>query len=293
MSGFYLTFILCLLSASSRVLLKKGFANATPTTGTAVSILIGFIFLAMIAIPKIIINFHTLNYQGLLMFLGIGTIAPPLVRFLSYTGIDRIGASRADPLRSTQPIFAIIIGSLLMSELPTWKVWLATFFIIVGTYVLTRPRKGHISKTENKKDYLYPLGAALVAGFIMVARKYSMQFVLDPAIAAFTSASSALVVFGVYLLLTGKKQKIELNKSSMKYLVIAGTLTALTDVLDLFILKISEVKIVAPLLGTIPLFVILLSSIFLKKEEVVSAKTWIGATLIMVGVQFVFYEVKL
>jgi drug/metabolite transporter (DMT)-like permease len=54
---------------------------------------------------------HSLTMKGLIFFALIGTVAPPIVRYLTYLGIDKLGPARSDPIRSLTPFFAIVFAS--------------------------------------------------------------------------------------------------------------------------------------------------------------------------------------
>jgi drug/metabolite transporter (DMT)-like permease len=49
------------------------------------------------------------------------------VRFLCYTGIVRLGASRAGPLRGMTPLFAVAIAYVALRERLGWALYLASF----------------------------------------------------------------------------------------------------------------------------------------------------------------------
>ena len=291
MTGYLLTLFLCLITASSRVLLKKGMRDSNPLTGMTYSLLIGVLFLGIYAVPRMISQWQDLQLKGLLIFIGIGFIAPPVVRYLTYVGIDKIGASRSDPLRSVQPLFALVFSGFFLKEQVSILIWIAACMILAGAFLISRQNNSVHEKKYSKFDLLYPLLAALIAGVITNYRKYGMSFLPDPIIAAFVAAFSALIVFSTFLLITGKYKQIVLTKDSKKFFLISGGLTAFTDILDLWALQLSQVQIVAPLLGATPLFVVLLSSLFLKKEESIGLKTWLGAGLIFVAIQLILYQV--
>ena len=290
MFSFLITLLLCLISASSRVFLKKGFNQSNPVSGMVSSLWIGFLFLAAFAVPQIIIHLDDILFywKGLVFFAGIGLIAPPIVRYLTYIGIDRLGVSRADPMRSVQPVFALVFSGLVLQEKLSPAIWIATFIILYGV-ILISTNSFYFKFKFFDANNLYPLTAAILAGLVTNLRKMGIEILPYPLVGAFIASLSALIVFLLFVKI--KKYKVSLEGSSKKFFLISGFLTALTDVLDLVVLQVSKVSIVAPLLAATPLFVVLLSALFLKKEEKLSFKTILGAVLIFIGVQLVFREV--
>lgn len=290
MHGVLLTLLLCFITASSRIFLKKGLKHSNALTGMVVSIVIGFLFLAALALPKLILAEVELDVKGVIIFALIGLVAPPIVRLLTYIGIDRVGVTRADPIRSAQPFFAILIAGLLLGENPGYKIWIATILIFTGVYILSRRQSVAEEKKYSNTDFLYPFLAALLAGAIAVARKYGMGFMLDPIVAAFIAATSAVFAFSLYLLIAKKISALKFDKKYWPFFLIAGVLTGITDIIDLMVLKISDIKIVAPLLASTPAFSVILGALFLKEEEVVTKYTWIGTVLIILAIQLIFWE---
>lgn len=288
--GAVYTLILCLVSALSRILLKKGMRDSTPLTGMVVSLVVGFAALGLVVAPKIVSGGVRWDPRGVLMFAAIGLVAPPLVRLLTYIGIHRLGASRCDPIRSTQPFFAILFALLLVGERAGPRIWAATALLFLGVLILSRDRGRQASFSPS--DLLFPLGAAILAGAVMVLRKMGIAWLPDPAVAAFIAATSAVVVFGGFLAATGKWRALRLDRRAFAFFFLAGLLTALTDILDLLALSLTDVRIVAPLMCATPLFVLVLARLFLRDQERVTLRTWSGAGAILAGVQIILWTAK-
>ena len=110
-SATTLTLCICFLTAISRVLLKLGFEKSNPLTGMVVSVVIGCLMLDSAAL--IFSNPNDYSWNGVLFFAGIGIVAPPVVRYLTYLGVHTLGAARSDPVRSLTPFFAILFCAAL------------------------------------------------------------------------------------------------------------------------------------------------------------------------------------
>ena len=229
---------------------------------------------------------QTFSLKGAFFFAAIGFVAPPIVRYLTYIGVEKLGASRSDPIRSLTPLFAIAFAFIFFGEAFNYSSLWACLLIIAGTYFLSKD--GH-SKDQDLslfqvKDLWYPFIAAIIAGIVSNLRKIGMSMEISSLAAATTAATSAIVVFGIFLTYKKNYKKIIFNKFSIKYLVVTGLLVCMTDILDLVTLKNSKVSTVAPLLATTPLFVIFFSFIFLKNVEKITKNLIIGALFIFTGV---------
>lgn len=289
MTAAILTMVLCLISAISRIFLKKGLRTSNAITGMVMSIVIGAVALGLAAVffspwPE------NADWRGFAFFAMIGVVAPPVVRYLTYIGIDRLGASRSDPARSLTVFFAIFFAILFLGEPLDLRILVGAAFIFAGVVLLSRPDKvsPEQTRTWEPKDLMYPIGAAVLAGAVANMRKYGATLLDAPVVAAAVAAMSAVVVFGLFLLLTGRHRKLQLDANSWKFFLLAGLCTAITDVLDLVALKLGSVSVVTPLLASSPLFVIVLSHIFLKDVEKITRTVVAGALTIFVGIQIIF-----
>lgn len=288
-----LTMVLCLITAISRIFLKKGLQTSNAITGMVMSIIIGAFALGVAALffspwPQ------NADWRGFAFFAMIGVVAPPVVRYLTYIGIDRLGASRSDPARSLTVFFAIFFAIIFLDEAFDPKIILGAVLTFVGVIFLSRPEKGTAEEARkwDAKDFLYPIGAAVLSGAVANLRKYGAGLLDAPIIAAAVAAASAVIVFGLFLLFTGRHSEIRLNANSWKYFLLAGVCTAVTDVLDLVALKLGSVSVVSPLLASSPLFVIALSHLFLKDVEKINRTVIVGALTIFIGIQIIFMAAK-
>ncbi len=270
----------CLVTASSRIVLQRGFRYSNSLTAMVCTLFFGWIALGTLC--AVFWKDQRWSSQGLLFFAGIGIVAPPVVRFLTYIGVEKVGPSRADAVRSLTPLFALGFAGLFAEQVTRFS-WAATLLVIAGVWLIGRDGKKRAG-VFSPQHLLYPFTAAVIAGLIANLRKLGTSLEITPMLAAFTAASSALVVFSLFLLVTQKWKKLLLPRQAVLPMVSAGVLVSATDVLDLVLLKVSKVSVISPLLATTPLFVILLSAIFLRGIEQLTANLVAGALAISTGV---------
>lgn len=134
---------------------------------------------------------------------------------------------------------------------------------------------------------LYPLAAAFLAGLVANFRKFAAGFLSSALLGATIAATSALFVFGMFLLSGSRWRRIQICRASAQHFFYAGICTAATDVLDVLVLSQEKVSVISPLLSAGPLFTILLSALFLKSIERVTPTLVAGAVLILLGVEVV------
>ena len=79
------------------------------------------------------------------------------------------------------------------------------------------------------------------------------------------------------------------NRNSILFFSLSSFCTAVTILLTLFSLQHSKVTLVSPLMASIPLFTLILSFFFLKKEETITKSITIGTIVMFLGIQLVIF----
>lgn len=279
-----LAFTMTLITASSNVILKKGFKEVTPFFAVYISVVISTIFLwiaTCLFVPK---HFFS-NYKGILIFIIIGSFAPTLVRTLTYLGIHKLGAGRAAPLRALTPFFATIIAIFFLKESPKSIIFVGIFLIILGIILVSKKEKRDFTPWR-PVQFLYPLSAAFLAGIAASLRKYGLNLMPQPIFASAVAATSSLIILTFYVL-----RKYDLRnffavkyKQEFKLIIVASFLTSIGEIVDLSALLFGKVSLVVPIFAATPLTVALLSQIFLKEHEIVTRRLVLAAILIIGGI---------
>jgi len=93
-----------------------------------------------------------------------------------------------------------------------------------------------------------------------------------------------LVAFTAFLLASGNRDAMTCRGRSLALFVAAGIAENAAVFLNVVALGLGTVSVVAPLYGSAPIFVLLLSFLFLRGVEVLSARVVLGTLLIVAGV---------
>lgn len=122
--------------------------------------------------------FHLLWTSASLYFVLSGCLQPLLARLFHYTGITRLGVSRAGPLRSISPLLAVFLAVMFLSERPTSLIYGGGTLTVVGVWlILWEPEE----KREWKLfDVVFPFGAALTAVISQVLRRTGLFLLPNP-----------------------------------------------------------------------------------------------------------------
>ncbi len=227
-----------------------------------------------------------INLTGVLFFGFIGLFAPSLVRYLTYIGVDKVGPSRSEQIRSLTPLFAILFAIIFLDEKLTIGVIVSISLILSGIMTLIKNKE---QKNWHARDLIFPFMAAVLAGAAANLRKFGFELLPSPLIAASATSISALIAFPLYMKIQGKTDKINLAVATWPLLIIAGLLNSISILLNLYALKLGNVTTVVTILASTPLFVILVSAIFLKKVEMITKNLIISAVLIFTGIQILIF----
>jgi uncharacterized membrane protein len=269
--------IAALFFAVTSILSKKGLETSDPTSAATLCVLFQAIILAVAAIVFVPVN---LFFNGaVLIFILSGFLSAFAGARLEFLALNKVGASVTSSLTSVSPLFATIAAVVLLSERPTVFTAIGTCSIVIGVVFLCL-------KMENAKGWktngiVIALFAALLQGLSAIPRKIALGMVNAPLLGSLVESCAGFFFFAVYLGLLGKK--LSFNRTSLGFFSLRSLFNALALSFLFVALSIGSVTTVSPLGETSPLFVVLLSMIFLRKVEKVTAKTVVGATLIVMG----------
>lgn len=281
---------LALLSAmgwgSSAILVRKGGRFAS----VSLAVLLGFCLstLFLWSVIWAFFPFRLLYSPATGYFFISGLIQPAIVRFLHYTGIVRLGASRAGPVRAITPLFAITIAFLFLGERPAGFVYLGAVLSVGGVWIISNRREGE----ENWRtiDLLFPLGAALLTAISQNFRKTGLLLLPNPFIAAAVTQTTSLVVFLSSLIVTRRAPWAQADRRCLPFYLTAALISTISQIVAFFALSKGDVAVVVSLISTDPLFTVIFSAIFLKDLERVTFLVVLGAILIVCGITLITYR---
>ena len=272
---------------SEAILVRRGSRYAS----VALAALMGFV-LSTVALWTAIWLFFPLNLlytDATWYFVISGLIQPAIVRFLHYTGIVRLGASRAGPVRSVTPLFAIALAFTFLGERPEAAVYLGSLLSVVGVWLTSSRREG---ESEWKAVHLaYPLGAAFLTAISQNFRKTGLRIMPNPFVATAVTITTSLAVFSLSLVATGQmRATFQGDRKCLPFYGTAAVVSATAQLLGYIALSEGDVSVVVPLINTNPLFIVLFSALFLRDLETVNAQVAAGAVLIVTGIVLITWR---
>lgn len=283
--GVGLALIGALALALQALCIRLGTSRGTSTEALLVVLGINIIIFVPLAViteyPSI-----QLSPVSIGAFILAGLSGTLLGRIFYYAGIERIGASRAEPIKATQPLHAALIAALVLSETITGGAVVGIALIVVGVgyiSVVTRNATPPDLESTSILGLLFPLLAAFFLGLEPTFAKIGFAGGGSPFVGLAIKTTVASVVLGLYVLSRHDVSSFVFARENLRWYVAAGLLNT-TFLLSYYAaLEVTKVSIVVPLLQTSPIFVMVLSLLFLPTLERITARLIIGTLIVVCG----------
>lgn len=266
------------LSAAATIFIRQGLRASDPYAALWINLVVGTLALwAAVPFTEGVTSISPTG-AGLFVLAGlIGTVAGRLLRFVA---IERVGVSISAALGNLHPLFAAIFAILLLGERVTLPIMLGTLVIVFGTTLLSiGPPRGGVKRAL----LVIPVLSAACFGFVAILRKLGLGHV-GPVFGAAINVTTAFVAFSAFLLASGQHRTMIVRGRTLGYFLVAGLTENAAVFLNIVALQLGMVSVVSPLYGTSPIFVLVLSFLFLRGIEVLTLRIVAGTVLIVAGV---------
>lgn len=276
-----LAIVVALIWALSATLARREIDKSDFFSASIVTAIVGVTILIPLAL--LLTPLSSINIYGVLLFLLAGFFIG-FVRLLYFKGMEEVGASVNASIYASNPIFSALIAAILLGEELTYGAWIGIVCVICGASVIQRAMYIDDLKSESKMGgIIYPLLAAILAGFSYVIKKQGLNLCDAPIMGAATGEVATLCL---YLLIGPTLPSIKhsvLDKQSFKLFWRPGLGICIGNLLLFYAFRYGDVSTVVPLIRIEPLFIFLLTHYYLKGVEAISLKLVIGAITIILG----------
>jgi uncharacterized membrane protein len=270
-----------LSSAGATIFIRQGLRGSDSYTGFWINLAVGTAGLwgAVLATGGI----GRVSAAGVAFFVLAGLIGTVAGRLLRFVSIDKVGASISAALINLHPMFSTLLAILVLGERVTAPILAGTTVIVVGTILLSLGgtrigfRPWHLG---------LPILSAICFGIVAVLRKLGLGE-MGAVVGSAVNVTTALVAFTALLLASGHRGLFGGRRASLAYFVAAGVTENAAVFMNVVALGMGTVSVVSPLYGTAPIFVLLLSFLFLRGVETLTARIIAGTLLIVAGVALI------
>ena len=206
--------------------------------------------------------------------IGLGAMS------LTFTTLLLLPLAEATTIGFSMPIFATVLGALLLHEATGWRRWAAVLTGFVGVLIVTQPGDGHIPLAGIATG----LGAAFLTAFVSILLRTIGR--TEPGLTTvFWFSALSLVPLGGYYAIVMKPHP----PMVWALLLTIGGLGGLAQIAMTRSLQLGDVSVVVPMDYTALLWATAFG--WLAFGMLPAASTWIGAPLIIAsGLAIVWRE---
>jgi drug/metabolite transporter (DMT)-like permease len=304
--------VLALLSAASfagsHVASKRGLQGTSVTA--AFMLIVGCAWL-VVSIPLFLDPPESVSLRAAVYFVISGLFAPAISRAAALGGVRALGPSVSVPIQQgLRPLIVVPAAVVVLGETFGLSRVVGLAAIAAGGWMLSREpeRVGGVPADTLVNDTPHVQGSASTAldrrtrtvpwGFrrgiafpIAAAVGYSTSDLLvkvglggasDPVYAAPLSIGTGFLVWAIAHAFPSVRRRFRLGRDA-GWLVLSGALMGAAILLLFHALARGDVSLVAPVIGTQPLFVMVLSAMILRHLERRDRSTILAASIVVIG----------
>ena len=245
---------------------------------------------AVLAVASVATQDLDLVADAPLWSIGVFAIAGVVHFLLGWTFLNlsqkRIGAARTAPLLTTTPLFGLLIAAAL-GEVPSVLALAAIAPTVIGAYLLAGGgRESRGVGGVGGSDSLFGLGTALMWAISAVLTVEALDGLPSPLLGVALGLIAAVPAYGAGVVVRRSRQGLgAVARRSFALKVAAATLLALATWSRLLALDDTDVGVVLALnLVSVPVVLLLAPLVVGAHLELVTARVWAGAALVMTGV---------
>ena len=176
---------------------------------------------------------------------------------------------------------ATVLAIVLLGEAVTLPVVGGTMIIVFGTVLLSLG--GQHRRGFRTWHLLLPLGSAVCFGAVAILRKLGLGHV-GVIVGSAINVTTAFIAYTAFMLAAGRGRAMLGERSGFAWFLAAGVTENASVFLNVVALGLGTVSVVSPLVGSSPIFVLMLSFLFLRGAEALTGRIIVGTLLTVVGV---------
>jgi len=273
-----------LLFASTMVSLRQGMRLGSPLA--AVLVINTVVSLGGFMGSLIRGTIWTADIAPLLYFATMGLVGPGIGSICRMMGVVRMGLSPSTLVASSTPIWGTMLAVLILGEEPTARVLLGTVFIVGGVSLLAfedRDKESQDFRKWFRTALIFPVVAsfayAVAPIFIKLAYGYQKTPMLG--IGVGFCVGNILLLLAKPILPGGGR--IHAPLKSLAWYLLGGLFNFSAAICFMTALTFGKLSSILPVSRLTPLWVVLLSYIFLRKIDRITGLIIMAAALVVVG----------
>lgn len=228
---------------------------------------------------------HEFTLPSLGAFAGAGIVGTLIGTGFYYVGIERIGASRSDAIKASQPMTAALFALIVLGEQVTVLNGLGIALVVFGVAALVSERAdAALTGGGVGVGVLYPIGASFFFGLEPTFAKYGFSLGTPVFVGLLVKTTTAAVGLLAFLRWReGLTVASVVNSLRSKWYLVSGVANTLSLVAYYYALTVAPVAVVIPLTQLSPLFVIAFSYRYVPQLERITFRLVAGGLCIVLG----------
>lgn len=279
--------IAAVMIATTSLLVRIGTDEGRAFDAVIVVLSINLLFLIPIS-TVVYYPLSGISPYAVAMFMLAGIAGTMIGRSLYFVSVSRIGASRSDAIKASQPLHATIIALLVLRESLTLTHLFGIIAITVGVAIVSLDLKSEQTDGMLRRRlgiYLaFPLGAAFFYGIEPTFVKLGFAEGVPLLIGLTIKTGTAFVGFIAFLYWRDElPQWRHFTRENSYWYLAAGLANTIFLALYYSALGMAPVNVVVPLMQTSPFFVVLISYFALPQLEPITWRLILGTIAVISG----------
>jgi len=291
MIGILLAFLSGTFYSLNYIFLQMGMRySKQDDNGLFINLAFNVIFLGILYVIIVVVRQDPLEWSiyGVLAFIVAGLLSSFFGRGTLFSGIRRIGSSRAVGIKNSAPVVTILIAVLFLGESLTIWSGLGMLIILLGLFFFIR-EQWFSPGTQQKGGWTGFLLAGISAfcfGMGQAFRKIGVRYLPDPVLGSLIGTCVALLLYGCIAVFREQIRTSlveQIRKINLYYIL--SSITICLGLLSFFgAILFTQVAYVSAVAGIEPVLTVILAYLFLKRQEKLDRMTVISAVLMFSGI---------
>ena len=264
--------------AFADIIARFGLQRVNPLVGSMIALVSSLLFFGSLILLTGV-KFPLLGMHYFWVAAG-GVCNPGLFFIFFFTGISKIGVSRASPIKGSSPLFASFLAIIFLAERPTWYHLTGILLVVGGIGLIS---SGRTEGRWKRVDMLWPVGAAIAAGLAAVFWRMGIQSFPNAIAGTTVGVLAGFLVVAGYTVILLREAIPQGVKKGWKHFLLFGVIEGTGKLCYASALQLGEVFRVLPLIQTSPLFVVLLALLLLRRAENITWRVPVGAVITVAG----------
>lgn len=220
-------------------------------------------------------------------FIISGIVATGIGRFLSYKGIDVVGAGINSSFIASYSVFGVLLAYIFLGEVLSIVKIIGVASVFIGLFIVSISKGGNIKKDVSKILLMIPLLGSILYGFGTFFRRFGLSTVSQdmPFIYAVTiNEFTALIILSIFIIGFKKDCIEDMEIHNYKKFVLSGIFNVIGISSSFAALNFGPVYIGSTIGSTSTIVTLISTHLFLNDLEKITTRIYVGTIVVVIGV---------